>query len=185
MSVVMNTPQKPPHKTWLSEKIEIHSSPISGCGMFAAKAIDQDEVVLIWGGTYANEKQAVKAKGSGKLVMQWDEDLFSIENRGEDQGYFLNHSCDPNVWMNDAYTLSARQPIAKGEEITADYALWEANEDKISAWDCHCQSRNCRKKITGKDWEIPELQTKYRNHLSPLLNKRIANKNICKTETYS
>ena len=29
--------------------------------------------------------------------MQWDENLFSVENRGEDKGYFINHSCEPNI----------------------------------------------------------------------------------------
>ncbi len=70
--------------------------------------------------------------------MQRDEDLFSIEDRGEDDTYFINHSCDGNLWMQDAFTLVARREILPGEEITADYALREENENKISTWKCSC-----------------------------------------------
>jgi len=33
-----------------------------------------------------------------------------------------------NLWMKDAYTLIAKTDINRGEEITADYVLWEADE---------------------------------------------------------
>ena len=142
--------------------------------MFAIEKIAQDEPIIIWGGEYVNKEVAEKVKNNGKLVMQWDEDVFSIEDRGEDEGYFLNHSCDPNVWMSDAYTLVARRGIVVGEEITADYALWEADENKISVWECCCGTKECRGRVTGKDWQLPGLQEKYRDHFSPLINKRIA-----------
>lgn len=136
--------------------------------------IPQDEPVLIWGGEYVNKAIAEKSKSEGKLVMQWDEDLYSIEERGDDQGYFLNHSCEPNVWMRDAYTLVARRDIAVGEEVAADYALWEADENKVSKWECRCGTKDCRGKVTGQDWQLLVLQERYRNHFSPLINKRIA-----------
>ena len=63
--------------------------------------------------------------------------------------------------------------IKSGEEITADYALWEADENYISKWECSCGSIDCRKKITGKDWRINKIQEKYKDHFSPLINKRI------------
>lgn len=89
------------------------------------------------------------------------------------QVYYINHSCDPNIWLQDAATLVARRDIPAGEEITADYILWEADENYIAKWDCQCGSSLCRKKITGKDWRLPELQERYKGHFSPLLNKRI------------
>ncbi|MEI6773545.1 MAG: SET domain-containing protein [bacterium] len=57
--------------------------------------------------------------------MQRDDNLFSVEDRGDDETYFINHSCDGNLRMKDAFTLIARTDINKDEEITADYALWE------------------------------------------------------------
>ena len=41
---------------------------------------------------------------------------------------YTNHSCDPNVWMQDEVTLAARRDIAIGEELTIDYAMIEGDE---------------------------------------------------------
>lgn len=142
--------------------------------MFAVEKIVSGESVLVWGGEYVDREVAEKAKSEGKLVMQWDEDLYSIEDRGDDQGYFLNHSCDPNVWMNDTYTLTARHDINVGEEVTADYAMWEADENKVSTWECQCGARDCRGRVTGQDYQLSVLQEKYQDHFSSLINKRIA-----------
>ncbi|MCL5006979.1 MAG: SET domain-containing protein-lysine N-methyltransferase [Patescibacteria group bacterium] len=95
-----------------------------------------------------------------------------MEEPGVEQGYFINHSCDSNTWMADAFTLIARRDIKRGEEITADYALWE-NENYSSDWQCVCGSPFCRGHITGDDWRLPEVQKRYRGHFSPLINKKI------------
>jgi len=34
--------------------------------------------------------------------------------------HFGNHSCDPNLWWVDAYTLAARRPIGAAEAVTND-----------------------------------------------------------------
>ena len=165
---------KYPEKSSFSSKIEIRSSPLQGKGMFAKELIKAGETVIIWGGDYVSKEEAMKAKNQdGKVVMQLDEDLFTVEDRGDDLTYFINHSCDPNVWMKNAFTLIARRDIQPGEELTADYILWEADENYVAKWDCNCGSPLCRKKITGKDWRLPELQERYKNHFTPFLNKRI------------
>lgn len=159
--------------SWITPKVMIVPSDISGKGLFAIAVIKKNEKVVVWKGNYFNKKEADKVKREGKLVMQWDEDLFSVEDRGDDIAYFINHSCDPNLWMQDAYILVARRDIKKGEEITADYALWEADQNYVSKWQCVCGSSLCRKRITGRDWCLPELQKRYKGHFSPLINKRI------------
>ena len=165
---------KYPEKSSFSSKIEIRSSPLQGRGMFAKEFIKAGETVIIWGGDYVTKEEAMKAKNQdGKVVMQLDEDLFTVEERGNDLTYFINHSCDPNVWMKNAFTLIARRDIKHGEELTADYIIWEADENYVAKWDCTCGSPLCRKKITGKDWRLLELQKRYKNHFTPLLNKRI------------
>jgi SET domain-containing protein len=163
----------PPKEDWINPKIEIRNTENRGKGMFAVEPILKGETVVIWGGNYVNKEKAEKAKSEGKLVMQFDEDLFSIEDRGESDAYFINHSCEPNVWMKGTFTLEAMRDINKGEELTADYVLWETDEDKVSKWECRCDSLKCRRHITGKDWQIPELQEKYRGHFLPLIENRI------------
>lgn len=161
--------------SWVTPKAQIRNIPNKDKGMFAIEQIKKGEKVVVWRGEYTNKEGAEKAKLEGKLTMQWDDDLYSIEDRGDDIGYYINHSCDPNLWMQDAYTLEARRDIEADEELTADYAMWEADENYISKWECSCGSDTCRKKITGKDWRLEELQERYKDHFSPLINKRINN----------
>ena len=160
-------------QNWKSPKVLIKTSPIEGRGMFASENIKRGEKIIVWGGDYTDKQGAEKYRKQGKLVMQWDDDLYSYEDRGDDDGYFINHSCDPNMWMADAYTLVARRDIKEGEELTADYALWEADENYVSKWQCKCGSPLCRGRVTGKDWRNPNLQERYKDHFSPLINKRI------------
>jgi len=82
-----------------------------------------------------------------------------------------NHSCDPNLWWADAYTLIARRPIVPGEEVTSDYAASTGIADFAMA--CSCGSALCRGVITGEDWRRPELQARYGDHWIPALLGRI------------
>lgn len=113
--------------------------------MFATGVFTPGETVVIWGGTFVRMQEAERARAQGELVMQLDDDLYSIEERGEDPTYFMNHSCDPNVWMADAVTLVARQAIALDEELTVDYALFEASQDFTMEWECVCGSPDPRR----------------------------------------
>jgi uncharacterized protein len=66
----------------------------------------------------------------------------------------------------------ARRPIAAGEELTIDYALFTASPD-WSLSPCRCGLACCRQMITGSDWMRPDVQARYRGHFSPFLNRRI------------
>ena len=136
--------------------------------------IPPGETVVIWGGTFVETAEAELARGQGKVVMQLDDGVYSVEERGENLTYFMNHSCDPNVWMADAVTLVSRRDIGLGEELTADYALWEANEYAVTGWECVCGSPDCRERITARDWRLSELQQRYAGHFLPIIGKRIA-----------
>ena len=173
MSLQKHKPPTTNIEDWINPKINIKKSLIEGQGLFANKNIKKGEKLIVWGGDYINSNEVKKYKKMGKLVIQWDEDLYSVEERGDEKGYFINHSCEPNMWMIDAYTIIAKRNIAINEELAIDYALFEANENYISKWQCQCGSSLCRGQITGTDWRNPKLQDRYKNHFSPLLNKRI------------
>ena len=83
----------------------------------------------------------------------------------------LNHSCEPNLWMADEVTFVARKDIEAGEELTVDYALFTAQPGW--AMTCRCGSSLCRKRVTGNDWKLADLQDRYRGHFSPFINVRI------------
>jgi hypothetical protein len=162
------------HPEWLSPKVQIKEASLRGQGMFAKEKIMEGERILSWGGTYVEREEAEKAKTTGKLVMQWEDNLFSIEDRGESLTYFINHSCQPNCWMRDTFSIISMRDIGEGEELTADYALWETDENYVASWTCGCGSPLCRHQITGKDWRLSELQRRYKDHFIPLINQRIA-----------
>ncbi len=170
-----STKHEIPAESWLDPRIELRSSPRGGKGLFAREPIATGETVIRWGGSsYTDEAGARAAALAGKAVMQWERQIFSVESDEEDEAFLINHGCDPNVWMHDAFTLVARRDIAPGEELLVDYALFEASEDYVARWNCHCGSALCRTRVTGRDWRLPELRVRYHGHFSPLLNERIA-----------
>jgi hypothetical protein len=164
-----------PTHTWVDPRIELSSSPLGGCGLFACEPIHAGEIVLVWGGaSYTDAAGAQEAASAGRAVMQWDTGVYSIATDEDDSAFKINHGCDPNVWMQDAFTLVARRAIAAGEELLADYALWETAEAYVAHWECHCGSALCRRRITGHDWRRPDLRDRYSGHFSPVLQERIA-----------
>src|SRR5207302_2059031 len=61
----------------------------------------------------------------------------------------INHSCDPNAWL-EGLNLVARRRIKTGEEITMDYATF-CNES-MEEFACSCDSPDCRMMIRGTDY---------------------------------
>jgi hypothetical protein len=145
--------------------------------MFAVVPIKEGDVVAVWGGNFVNRAESVKARLAGKAIQQIDDDVFEVfdyEKRGEGGTYYHNHSCNPNTWMKNEVTIIARRNIEPGEELTLDYAMIEADEDHVAVAECRCGTPECRKRITGKDWRLPELQERYENHFAPMIGRRIA-----------
>lgn len=75
----------------------------------------------------------------------------------------INHSCDPNAWI-EGLDLVARRPIDAGEEITVDYATFIAGTGE--PFDCRCGAEDCRGTVTPQDWQLPEIRRRYTEHCS-------------------
>ena len=80
----------------------------------------------------------------------------------------LNHSCSPNVGVRGQISFVAMRNIKAGEELTLDYAMTDDDEYEMP---CHCGAPDCRKMVTGRDWQLPELQRKYDGFFSDYLRK--------------
>ena len=161
-----------PEKSWVDPRLEKRPSPIHGTGVFAAQAIRAGERLVIPGGIVftSEDKQAGRVHldpGKEYNEDQLDEDLFMVMPIDEDISYWFSHSCDPNFWGD-----VARRDIAVDEEITTDYALCIADEDYRLA-PCRCGTSLCRHEITGNDWQLPELQQRYRGHFVPFIERKI------------
>lgn len=161
-------------QTFFNPKLRIDVSSINGKGMFATFDIKKDEVLVRWGGTFVNKRELTNFNKDKFLIFQVDKNCWIVEPKyfPEDDSYYMNHSCDPNSWMDDGITFVARKNIKKGKEITIDYAMFES-ESYTSRWKCQCKSKNCRRIITGKDYLMPELVIKYENHFSPVIMGKI------------
>ncbi|HYE21970.1 MAG TPA: SET domain-containing protein-lysine N-methyltransferase, partial [Verrucomicrobiae bacterium] len=104
--------------------------------------------------------------------LQVDDDLYfaAVQKHQVESADYVNHSCDPTCGVKDKLKLVAMRDIHPGEEITFDYAMTESSD---YSFECNCGRTNCRKKVTGDDWKIPELQKKYKGYFSEYLEKKI------------
>src|SRR5947209_6941289 len=162
-------------ESWIDPRLDIQSSCIDGQGIFTREFINAGEIVMVWGGTIFNLEEIRASKAKPHSVSGYSEGLYLGQPLEEPDApdLFLNHSCDPNLWMLDEVTLAARRDIAAGEELTADYAMWELDEGWNLNTACKCSSSLCRYIITGEDWRLVELQDSYKGHFLPCINERI------------
>ncbi len=160
-------------ESWINPKVEVRNSEFGGKGLFAKETIEKDEIVIVWGGTLMTEETIKRGNYRKGTSVEIGEGMYFAGKPSESPGTddFLNHSCDPNLWLKDEVTLIMRRDIEKDEELTADYGTWVSRPE----WkmECRCGSRLCRKMITGNDWKSAGLQKGYGDHLSPYLKERI------------
>jgi len=159
--------------SWLDPRLEIRDSDLQGRGTFATAPIAAGEVVTVWAHRVLSASQVaaapegtVLARADGQWVWQPLDDHAAPD-------YLLNHACDANLGMADEVSLVARRAIAASEELTIDYAVLELDPEWVSTFMCRCQALVCRGTITGRDWERPDLQTRYANFFHPALAARI------------
>jgi len=162
--------------SYLSPKTEVRESKIHGRGLFAIADIAKDEIVAVKGGHIVDRK-TLREKVTprlGPVEIQIDQDLFIApvtEEEREDSMLYSNHSCNPNLGMRGEITLVAMRDIQAGEELTHD---WATTDDDDYLVECKCGTANCRKILTGKDWQRADLQKRYAGYFSAYLAQNIA-----------
>jgi len=140
----------------MKESVYVKEGPHNGRGVYAARDIRKDEVILEFNGPY------VKIESLDGIPREVQDHLFNI---GLDEylvvrepGVYTNHSCDPNAGIVRDVLLIAMRDIEKGEEITFDYSMITADGWTL---ECLCGSPSCRK-IIGDYKDLPdELKRKY------------------------
>jgi hypothetical protein len=162
--------------SYLSPKTEVRESKIHGRGLFATVNIARDEIVAVKGG-HIVDRNILREKITprlGPVEIQIDDDLFIApvtEEEREASMLYSNHSCDANLGMRDEITFVAMRDIRAGEELTHDWAMTDDNDYSV---ECKCGAVNCRKILTGKDWQRPDLQKRYAGYFSAYLARKIA-----------
>lgn len=174
-------------KTWIDPRVQVRQSRVSAKGLFATAPIKKDEPVVVFGGVVFSTADVEAGKAKKRSLLMVGEDLW-LGERPEDPDqvdWFLNHSCDPNLWFQDEVTLIARRDIVAWEEVTLDYAMHFGDAKWTMKERCRCGSPNCRGVITGRDWMLEDLQKRYSGHFSPFLNGRIVRLRQERTRGYS
>ena len=125
-------------------KVITEKSQIHGKGLFAKKQIKIGEIIFIAKGKeikilISDEEKAKVASMDWFAVgkNKWIEPTKSCA--------FINHSCNPNCGIRGKLTFVVLKNIKKGEEITFDYSLNEA--DIFWNMKCKCHSEKCREII--------------------------------------
>lgn len=166
---------KIPARSWMRAGLELRESAIHGTGVFTKSAISVGEIVIIWGGVIVRLEDFKSGQGVKHTNVGVDDDLYLAAENSEEVSMddYMNHSCEPNLWLIDEVTVVARRDIQAGEELTIDYATELADETYQMKTLCNCRSNRCRRVVTGKDWQLTEIQEEYGNHFAPFLNRRI------------
>ena len=162
--------------SYLSPKTEVRESKIHGRGLFATVDIAKDEIVAVKGGHFVYRK-TLREKITprlGPVEIQIGDDLFIAPVTDEERELsmlYLNHSCNANLGVRGEITFVTMRDIPSSEELTHDWATTDNDDYSI---ECKCGAPNCRKILTGKDWQRPELQRRYVGYFSPYLARKIA-----------
>ena len=161
--------------SYLSLKTEVRDSKIHGRGLFALADIAKGEIVAVKGGHIVDGK-TLREKITprfGPVEIQIGDDLFIApvtEEERELSMLYLNHSCDPNLGVRGEITFVAMRDIRSGEELAHDWAMTDDDDYSV---ECNCGAPGCRKTLTGKDWQRPDLQERYAGYFSAYLARKI------------
>jgi SET domain-containing protein len=145
--------------SYRSPKTEVRESNIHGHDLFAVADIALREKI---------------APRLGPVEIQIHDDLFIApitEEERELSMLYLNHSCNPNLGTRGEIMFVAMRDIRAGEELTHDWAMTDDDDYSV---ECNCRVRDCRKSLTGKDWQRQELQKHYAGYFSAYLARKIA-----------
>lgn len=152
-----------------------HTAPHGpvGHGAFATEFIVAGEVIAAFGGRCVsrNELDLLPAEQQSRSI-QIEDTLYLAGAPEPEPADCVRHSCSPNAGMHGNTVLVALRDIAPGEAITYDFAMSDGSD--YDEFECTCGSVQCRGKVTGNDWMLPELQLRYRGSFSPYLAQRIA-----------
>ena len=123
------------------------SSGISGWGVYAGQAIDEDARIVEYKGALISQAEGWRREQ--RYLPRKRIWIFNIDERwardaafGGNIARYINHACRPNCYtdiVGRTIWIIAARPIRKGEELTYDY-----NTEGVAGIQCLCRPR-CRR----------------------------------------
>jgi uncharacterized protein len=119
-------------------------SAISGWGVYAAQAIEEDTRIVEYKGELVSQAEAYRREL--RYLPRHRIWLFTINTRwardaavGGNIARYVNHACHPNCYVDivgHTIWIVASRDIVKGEELTYDY-----NTEGVAGIPCRCRPR--------------------------------------------
>jgi D-alanine-D-alanine ligase len=160
------------------QKIEIRFKPSTGYTLYAGRDIKAGEVLVQWEerAQHLVTKQWVDKTWNSKQKSWFDAYAFPLigdtyvmwSDKVQDWKP-LNHSCDPNSWL-EGLNQVARRDIKKHEPITIEYATFCG--ENMKEFQCLCKSSSCRKTIRPTDHQLPFVEELYGGHVSDWVKEK-------------
>lgn len=127
-----------------------------GRGLFATENIPKGTILISISGPIITQAEVDKRTDQEAAnALQIGEDLY-IDF--QEPGVLINHSCNPNTGVYKDKELITLKKISKGEEITWDYST---SVDTAWTMPCHCEEKQCRKKVRDFESLSKEIQERY------------------------
>ncbi|HMV41511.1 MAG TPA: SET domain-containing protein [Leptospiraceae bacterium] len=173
-----NILKKTKSESYVSPKVKCVSIEGKGKGLIAKEKISKGEIVSISGGLIFKEEDHQKElveKGIGDYCYYIEEGFLICPINPEDPSddWRMNHCCEPNCGVRGQIVFVALRDIEINEELTFDYAMTET--DPNYSVPLSCDKSSCRKTFSGNDWKNPDIQKKYKGHMSLYIERKIQN----------
>ncbi|MBI2917064.1 MAG: SET domain-containing protein-lysine N-methyltransferase [Chloroflexi bacterium] len=159
--------------SYLTRKVAVGPSHISGKGIIAVQAIASGELVAVWGGHLITREdmQQLPPEVREHPVQVWHDLFVGPRTAAEMEPVdYMNHSCEPSCGVKGQIIVLARRDIAPGEELTFDYATTDTIGLDV---ECHCGAPSCRGRVTSDDWKDPAFQARNAGYMSLYIQEMI------------
>ena len=154
----------------LQSHLHIKDSPIQGKGLFSQVDIKKGAILC------QKKKKKIRHPYDPELSAQnpnWigvgDEEWLMLGPG--DIAIYLNHSCHPNVIVNEKLEIIAMTSIKTNEELLLDYSTTEL--DPYWKMECNCGAPDCRRVLRSFQFLPFELQEKYGKFISPSFTRTV------------
>jgi len=137
------------------KKYILKGNSLDGYGIFAKQFIKKGEIIfkqetsahrIVTKRFVENTWAPYQVKEFKKYAYPISDEVYILWDNDPQQWAPQNHSCDANTGY-DGLNLIALCNIKNEDELTLDYQ--DLLDDRMDAFTCKCESKNCRKKITG------------------------------------